>query len=449
MARWAVTLLVALVWQGLLAPSIRGQAPQGEGAPPAGAEGRETGLVSDPNLILRPGDRIEVRLVAGGISQTFQVMLDAQGEAVISLLGRVRLADLTVSQAGIHLTRLYRTYYREPVVAVRLVSPGSLTIYLVGTEGNLRQLRINSHTTLAQLMLGRGAGSGFVRRVVLVPRRVVQGLDLSGQDQYDPVALAGELAELSGVEEIDALVFLRTRVGKFPRFFSGGELVVLVPPAKRVEVVYGVRRSNADGQLSEAHAALGVGLEEGEGLREALNLVGLGRPEVTLAQVVVETPDPEGGWQREVFDLRPYLTEGGLLSDRLRVPLADGARIYLPNLDRRVLVLGGVESPGSYLYLPERTVFDYIALAGGYHQDASLRFIYLVHPKRLLGKDELDFEVETVDLVSAYKEGRPNFGPSVRPGDIIIVQVEGDKFTKNALANIITSLTTGLIVALR
>ena len=446
MVRQAALLL--MVFLTLLAGSAAAL-QEGEGAPPSSPGEGGAGLSSDPNLILRPGDLIEIRLVAGGVVQSFRVMLDAQGEAVIPLLGKVELMGLTVSQAGDYLARLYRDYYREPVVAVRLVSPGFLTIFLVDPQGNLRQMRMNSHTTLAQLLVGRGADFGEVRKVVVVPAEVAGELNLTGSEQQQPVELMEELGAREGVEVIDALGYLRTMVGRPPRFFTGGELVVLVPPEIRVEVVYGVSTRMTDGNREERHLRQKVGLMQGEGLREALNLVGLGRPEQELAQVVVETPGPGGRWQRQVYDLRPYLTPSGLLSPELRVPLADGARIYLPELERRVMVLGGVAEPGSYLYLPERTVFDYIALAGGYHQDASLRFIYLVHPRKELAQGKLEFEVETVDLVSAYKHGQPNFGPTVRPGDIIIVQVEGDKLTKNAITSIISNITTGLIVAFR
>src|SRR5205085_778432 len=69
------------------------------------------------------------------------------------------------------------------------------------------------------------------------------------------------------------------------------------------------------------------------------------------------------------------------ISDALTLPdlsLEDGDRVYLPPRPTSVGVFGSVFNAGSYLFMPSRTLGDYLRLAGGPTKGADEGSVFVV-----------------------------------------------------------------------
>lgn len=101
--------------------------------------------------------------------------------------------------------------------------------------------------------------------------------------------------------------------------------------------------------------------------------------------------------------------------------LEDGDRIAVPNRPNTVGVFGSVFNAASYLHSPERTLQDYLRLAGGPTKGADERSIFVV---RASG------QVISARQSGGWFGGEPAFaGLSAQPGDTIFVPEEMDKTT--------------------
>lgn len=119
---------------------------------------------------------------------------------------------------------------------------------------------------------------------------------------------------------------------------------------------------------------------------------------------------------RIVLQLEPGATD---LPD---LALEDGDRIYVPPRPTTVGVFGSVFNAASYLHLPDRSLGDYIRLAGGPTKGADERSIYLV---RANGNVVSGRQVDTGWLL---RTGSIE-GLRAEPGDTVFVPEEMDKTT--------------------
>jgi protein involved in polysaccharide export with SLBB domain len=118
---------------------------------------------------------------------------------------------------------------------------------------------------------------------------------------------------------------------------------------------------------------------------------------------------------RVVLQLQPGGTE---LPD---LALEDGDRIYIPARPTTVGVFGSVFNAASYLYLPGRTLDEYIKLAGGPTKGADESSIFLVRA---------DGSVASRRQSSGWFKASDDLGSLVaEPGDSVFVPEEMDKTT--------------------
>jgi protein involved in polysaccharide export with SLBB domain len=118
---------------------------------------------------------------------------------------------------------------------------------------------------------------------------------------------------------------------------------------------------------------------------------------------------------RVVLQLQPGNTE---LPD---LALEDGDRIYIPARPTTVGVFGSVFNAASYLYLPSRTLDEYIKLAGGPTKGADESSIFLVRA---------DGSVASRRQSSGWFKASDDLGSLVaEPGDSVFVPEEMDKTT--------------------
>ena len=87
--------------------------------------------LQDDSYLLGPGDRLELRLFdAPELSGSLDVLND--GTVTLPLIGSVRLAGLSISQASAWITSLYKRQLLRPQLLLKVVSPRPIRVALVG-----------------------------------------------------------------------------------------------------------------------------------------------------------------------------------------------------------------------------------------------------------------------------------------------------------------------------
>jgi protein involved in polysaccharide export with SLBB domain len=112
--------------------------------------------------------------------------------------------------------------------------------------------------------------------------------------------------------------------------------------------------------------------------------------------------------------------------DQITIPAKDGTIAPIPVVEEQVYVVGNVDEPGPYPYLRNRSVSDYIGLAGG--GDTRAAMARTVVKRR---HEQLDAKMVT----------------AVQPGDMIVVPETRLKWWQDYVA-IITAVSTVVLSAL-
>jgi protein involved in polysaccharide export with SLBB domain len=115
--------------------------------------------------------------------------------------------------------------------------------------------------------------------------------------------------------------------------------------------------------------------------------------------------------------------------DRIVIPAKDGATAPIPVIEDQVYVVGNVKKPGPYSYLRNRSVLDYVGLAGGGDERANISGMYVQRRHEQL----------TAAAVEA-----------VQPGDMIVVPEKRMKWWQDyvAILTAVTSITAVVISGL-
>jgi protein involved in polysaccharide export with SLBB domain len=175
--------------------------------------------------------------------------------------------------------------------------------------------------------------------------------------------------------------------------------------------------------------------EQEERLRTALDRLeqDLQRAAVTRTQNVV-TPDDASTVKQEIEaqrtlvarlrTLRPTgrivleLPENPTAENLPDIELEDGDRLVIPQLPSQVSVFGTVFNESSFLYAPDKSVSDYLSLAGGPRKEADKNSIYVLRADG--------------SVVSRQQSGffSASFsGARARPGDAIVVPEDFERTT--------------------
>jgi protein involved in polysaccharide export with SLBB domain len=100
------------------------------------------------------------------------------------------------------------------------------------------------------------------------------------------------------------------------------------------------------------------------------------------------------------------------------IELEDGDRLVIPHLPSQVSVFGTVFNESSFLYTPDKTVSDYLDLAGGPRKEADKKSIYLLRADgSVVSRRQAGF------LSASFS------GARVMPGDAIVVPEDFERTT--------------------
>lgn len=140
----------------------------------------------------------------------------------------------------------------------------------------------------------------------------------------------------------------------------------------------------------------------GMGLLELLASAGGPTPRADLTKAVIIRGRTEA--------LQLNLLEAFVTSKNPDVKLLPGDVLYIPETDRRVIILGQVNRPGAYDLLEGQRVADLIAAAGGLTVRAALSRAFVVR-----GAEQIPIDLQKV-LAGDMQANIP-----VRPGDMVVV----------------------------
>ena len=98
-----------------------------------GASSSDFGIVVDENYILKPSDVIQVSIFLEPDLEK-SVRIEADGTVTLPLIKKVKVADLTVSNAQELITQLYnRDYLVDPQISVLVVSFSPKLVRVLGS----------------------------------------------------------------------------------------------------------------------------------------------------------------------------------------------------------------------------------------------------------------------------------------------------------------------------
>ncbi|HOB43355.1 MAG TPA: SLBB domain-containing protein [Bacillota bacterium] len=113
----------------------------------------------------------------------------------------------------------------------------------------------------------------------------------------------------------------------------------------------------------------------------------------------------------DVIDLEKALRDpGGSMA------LCDGDLLYVPQATRQVAIMGEILRPGVYSYVPDMTLMDVLAMAGGPTRMADLEGVRVYR-----GEDASDVLTLSVADDRLRFAGDIKSNPKVRPGDIVMI----------------------------
>lgn len=406
-----------------------------------------------------PGDRLAIQ-VAGESALSRIYVVDDEGRIQIEQVGQLPVAGLTVAQVQELLTRRLREYLLHPDVRVELAERSRIEISAAGqfVRGGAVTLPRGARVLDAVVALGgiapdadeqnlriqrRGQGEPILVDIGAALRGVAaQNVELRPGDHLylarreekfyrvmgavrtprefvlkprlrliEAIALAGGLTE-----EADAGRILLTRAGQAepelldPQAILAGRFaepeirpgdLIVVPPVERIRVT----RRGAVTQPGEAT------LVRGATVRDALPPTLLA-PDADRRQIQLTRARGEA----MVLDLD---REGG--TDLAR-PLQDGDDLYVPSAPmHRVLVIGGVRSPGVQVFAETAPFLsDAIAGAGGLTERARKQLVIL--RSRRPGQQP---EFIRVDWGAFLRRQDARHNPRLQPNDIVVVEEEG------------------------
>ncbi|HEX7044771.1 MAG TPA: SLBB domain-containing protein [Burkholderiales bacterium] len=169
-------------------------------------------------------------------------------------------------------------------------------------------------------------------------------------------------------------------------------------------------------------------------LEQDLALVGAEGPEIGVrkdtalreGEVLLRQMRAARATGRMVVDLAAVMNR----EDDYDVTMQDGDRLVIPQRPDEVTVLGEVYHPTSHVYVPGRTVDDYLALSGGATERAHRRATFVVH----------------ADGSVTPPRGWFADAASVGPGDTVIVPVKVDRVSNLKLFTDISTILFQLSV---
>jgi protein involved in polysaccharide export with SLBB domain len=310
------------------------QAPAYQAAPPAKV-GVLEGTVGADQYIVGPGDVLEIGFW-GEVSRSEQVVVSPDGDALVSPVGPLRVAGLTLAQARQLVREKLAPYYRPSILSVSLIGLRTFQVHVVGSVARPGAIEASAVTRVSQaISLAGGLAEGASERNIRVAR---------GGRRLD----------------VDLTRYLLLGDNQSNPFLGDGD-VINVPPRLESVYIYGSVYREGDYEFVE-----------GESLRGLIELAGGLRPEALAGSIELVRFDADKPDESAPVPLPPDSAGYGA------VTLMPGDRVFVRaregwHRDAKAVVRGEVRFPGVYpIEEGVETLTGLVARAGGLTERASL-----------------------------------------------------------------------------
>lgn len=134
------------------------------------------GIVVGENYVLKPSDVIRIDVYQEG-DLNKSVRVEGDGSVALALVGKVKVAGMTVAEAQSLITDLYnRDYLVDPQVSVLVTSFSPKVVHIFGSVGRPSKVRIppDRDLTLTEAMAGVGGVTRMGNSKKITIKRVEQ-----------------------------------------------------------------------------------------------------------------------------------------------------------------------------------------------------------------------------------------------------------------------------------
>jgi polysaccharide export outer membrane protein len=246
----AVMGLIVPILIGLQAPALLGQQTSTAARPVAGVSADKPASPNSklkPRLVIGPGDLLTVTVF--NIPELLQtVRVSEAGDAVLSLIGSMHLAEMTVAEAQVAVENEYRDrkFLLNPHVSILVTEYATEGVSVLGEVTKPGVYPLLGPHTLLDIISAAGGLTGLAGGIVSIRRRngAEQVIQLDANDPQKALAQDAELqpADIVVVARA-AMVYVVGDVGKpggFP-MQNNGRLTVL----QAVALASGVNKTAA------------------------------------------------------------------------------------------------------------------------------------------------------------------------------------------------------------
>jgi len=408
-----------------------------ENAQPSPAESITFEGTEDSSLFvgfyrLNAGDTIHVEIITDLI-RGFDPMIDDEGFIAMPIIGRVQVADLTVTEARQALQDLVDRYYVKAWVTCRVVQIARVKFYVYGDISQPGFYTASGATTFFDFLQRFGlAGREDHRRIVHVRGQrstaLPEPMDLIGEPREPSSALIDrslELWESGQADRIEPRVTITdpldfTMQGEIEQrnfYLEYGDVIYVPDPGVLVSIE-GFRRQ---GQYE---------VLPGETWSDLIRLAG--QPGLTRddANIVLERHDLDGNLVQLYYNLNRLSDE-----QLATISLQDQDRLIAVSYDTNVYVIGEVNEAGAFPYTAGLNAFDYLAMAAGPTPQAHLRFAVIVRPPEGVSASLEDSSLYPVDLGETLISGSAPSPVTMKPGDILFIPNFGTEVSISTVLN--------------
>jgi protein involved in polysaccharide export with SLBB domain len=351
----------------------------------------------DPaRYLVGPGDGLQIQ-IWGGVDLLYEVVVTAEGKIVIPTIGTLEVKGKPLKEIQELIAREAVRYYRGANAAVTLAVLRSFEVFVLG---EVRKPGIHPATLVTRVTELLDAAGG------VAPSGSIRRIELRRDDQKEGAARL-----------VDVSRFLFDGVLDENPYVSDG-MTVFVPLNKGTAMIMGAVERPGTYTLREGDTVDALIAAAG-GLRADADPEQISLSRGLPPQAAV----PPDGIDRRGAQARHMALQDG---DQITIPAKDGTIAPIPVVEEQVYVVGNVDEPGPYPYLRNRSVSDYIGLAGG--GDTRAAMARTVVKRR---HEQLDAKMVT----------------AVQPGDMIVVPETRLKWWQDYVA-IITAVSTVVLSAL-
>lgn len=433
---WAVIALLQTF------PSLAQQLRETENAP--ALRQSNPAILGSPAYTLGGGDLINVNIL-GLPEYSGQYQIPVDGRLNLPLIGSVTVEGLTPEEASRVIESAYQTVLRRPQIAVSLVAPRPLNVWISGEV-----TRPGSYTM--RLTPGAGNIPGVQYPTVVQALEIAQGVTLAAdirQVKVRRLARGGQEQLIT----LDLWNMLQTGDNSQDITLRDGD-AIFVPTSPQVNLEQtrqlATTSFSRDTELPRTVAVVGaverpgtysiLGSDTGEGIRaaglptltRAIELAGGIQPNADIRQIQLRRPTLTGGDQVLNLNLWQLLQTGDFTQDPI---LQNGDTIFIPTATEinpteagviartnfspeaiTVNVIGEATRPGNLRLPPNTPLNQALLAAGGFDRGRANED--MVELFRLNPNGTVSQRIIPVNLDSGINE---QTNPILRDNDIVVI----------------------------